>query len=208
MEKLLLNTFPGLTLSDRQTNLFQDVYVERVVVEQDKNRVSIKLVSNHVIPYREMIRLEDNIGRAFAPTGYEVTVEDRFRLSDQYTPEIFWKEYRDSILLQLKEEDILQFNMFYHGESHVEEGTLYLCCDDDSLFRARETEVIQKIQRIFKTKAGFEIGMEIRYQEPEERKEEKNTRVLYRSTPSGIREVSAGEVNNGFSTDSGQAGMA
>lgn len=165
MEKPLLNTFPGLSLSDRQKKLFQDVCVEGVVVAKESRKVSVKLVSSHVIPYREMIRLEDNIGRAFAATGYQVHVEDRFRLSDQYTPEIFWKEYRDSILLLLKEDDVLEFNMFYRGESHMEDQTLYLCCEDDSLFRARETQMIEKVRHIFETKAGYQIDMEIRYRE-------------------------------------------
>lgn len=166
MEKLLLDTFSGLVLSDRQRNLFHDVYVERVVVVREKNQVAVNLVSSHVIPYREVLRLEDNISRVLGATGYRVKVTDRFRLSAQYTPEIFWEEYRDSILLMLKEDNVLEFNMFYSGESRMQDGTLYLCCDDDVLFRAREAEVTEKLQQIFAVKAGFQIELEISYREP------------------------------------------
>lgn len=166
MEKLLLDTFSGLVLSDRQKNLFQDVYVDRVVVVREKQQVSVNLVSNHVIPYREILRLEDNISRVLGTTGYVVKIEDRFRLSEQYTSEIFWEEYRDSILLMLKEDDILEFNMFYSGESRMQDGTLYLCCEDDVLFRAREAEVTEKLQQIFAVKAGFQIELDISYREP------------------------------------------
>ena len=166
MEKLLLDTFTGLTMSDKQKMLFEDVYVEAVLVNQRKGQVSVNLVSNHIIPYREMIRLEKNIGRVLSRAGYEVCVQERFRLSEQYTPEIFWEEYQESILLMLKEENVLEFNMLYRGESRIQDGTLYLCCEDDELFRARETVLSDKIRQIFKSKAGYDLQIEVTYQAP------------------------------------------
>lgn len=166
MEKLLLDTFSGLTLSDRQKNLFGDVYVEGVLVVRETKQVTVHLVSSHVIPFREILRLENNISQVLGAAGFQVKVQERFRLSEQYTPEIFWKEYRDSILLMLKEENVLEFNMFYSGESRMQDGTLYLCCEDDVLFRAREAEVTEKVKGIFASKAGYQIELKIRYKEP------------------------------------------
>lgn len=178
MEKLLFDTFSNLNLTDRQKKIFSDVYVERVLVIRETKQVSVYLVSNHVIPYREICLLEFAIGQVLNGAGYSVKVRDRYRLSEQYTPEEFWREYRDSILLILKEDNVLEFNMFYSGESRMQEGTLYLCCDDDVLFRAREEEVSSKVKELFAEKTGFQIQMEISYREPKEPEEEP---VLMRS---------------------------
>jgi len=60
---------------------------------------------------------------------------------------------------------------------HLEGETLYLCCDDDILFRARETEVIKKVQDLFSRKAGFSITLKISYREPQIQEEEE---IIYR----------------------------
>ena len=112
------------------------------------------------------------MNQLFDKAGFTVQVTDRFRLSEQYTPENFWQEYQDSILMILKESNVLEFNMFYSGECHLEGETLYLCCDDDILFRARETEVIKKVQDLFSRKAGFSITLKISYREPQIQEEE------------------------------------
>ncbi|MCH5266804.1 MAG: PolC-type DNA polymerase III [Lachnospiraceae bacterium] len=166
MEKLLLETFAELHLTNRQMELFKDTYVERVLVMQDLKRVSVRLVSDYVIPYREITLLEYKLNQKFEQTGFSVSVQERFRLSEQYTPENLWEEYRDSILLQLKEDNVLEFNMLYSGECHIEGATFCLCCDDDDLFRTRETKVKNKVQEIFEKKAGMKIDVEITYREP------------------------------------------
>ena len=168
MKKLLQETFASLHLTDRQKELFRDAYVERVLVMQELKQVSVRLVSDYVLPYREISRLEYALRQMFIETGYTVSVQERFHLSETYTPKNFWEEYRDSILLILKENNVLEFNMFYSGESHMEGETLYLCCDDDNMFRAREIQVTKRVQEIFEKKAGMKIDVEITYRRPEE----------------------------------------
>ena len=121
-----------------------DVYKrqERLCLLREQKRVEVHIVSEHIIPYREIALLEYALNQLFDKAGFTVQVTDRFRLSEQYTPENFWQEYQDSILMILKESNVLEFNMFYSGECHLEGETLYLCCDDDILFRARETEAV------------------------------------------------------------------
>ena len=172
MEKLLQETFADLRLTARQQSVFEEVYVERLCLLREQKRVEVHIVSEHIIPYREIALLEYALNQLFDKAGFTVQVTDRFRLSEQYTPENFWQEYQDSILMILKESNVLEFNMFYSGECHLEGETLYLCCDDDILFRARETEVIKKVQDLFSRKAGFSITLKISYREPQIQEEE------------------------------------
>ncbi len=169
MEKLLLETFEGLSLTDRQKSLLADVRVERIRLYQREHRIRIYLVSDHLIPYREICLLRFSLEKVLARTGLEVQLEDRYRLSVQYNAAYFWREYQESILLLLKEENILDFDMFYSGQAVMEGDELLLTCEDDNIYRAREASLIQKVQKIFRQKAGLEISMRIIYAKPKER---------------------------------------
>lgn len=54
MQRLLLETFEGLNLTDRQRKIFDDVNVENVVVSKENKLIEIYLVSSHVVAYREI----------------------------------------------------------------------------------------------------------------------------------------------------------
>ena len=95
MEKLLQETFADLRLTARQQSVFEEVYVERLCLLREQKRVEVHIVSEHIIPYREIALLEYALNQLFDKAGFTVQVTDRFRLSEQYTPENFWQEYQD-----------------------------------------------------------------------------------------------------------------
>ncbi len=166
MEKPLLETFDNLNLTDRQAKLFKDVVVSRVVVIRKTKKVEIYIESSHIIAYREIGLLEYALAGVLGRAGYTAKVYDRFNLSSQYTPGNFWEEYHDSILLILKEENILEFNMVYSGIVDISESIINISCEDDSMYRAREGKLAEIISRIFSMKASFEISVNVKYTEP------------------------------------------
>lgn len=166
MEKPLLETFDNLNLTDRQAKLFKDVMVSRVVVIRKTKKVEIYIESSHIIAYREIGLLEYSLSHVLKSAGYAVKVYDRFKLSSQYAPLDFWNEYKDSILLILKEENILEFNMVYSGVTDIEGSIISISCEDDSMYRAMEENLAEIIKGIFKKKAAFEVSVNIKYTEP------------------------------------------
>ena len=173
MEKLLLETFEGVNLTDRQKKLFADVYVERVVVTKAAKTIDIYIKSNHIIAYREICLLEYALCQVFAGAGIELKVHDTFELSSQYSAVNFWEEYKDSILLILKENNVLDFNMLYSGAVNMDGNVLSISCEDDGMYRARERNLRESLCDIFKSKAGFEPEIEFNYIKPIEKKKEK-----------------------------------
>lgn len=166
MFKPLLETFDNLNLTDRQAKLFKDVLVSKVVVIRKTKKIEIYIESSHIIAYREIRLLEYALALVLGKAGYKVQVYDRFNLSSQYTPENFWNEYKDSILLILKEENILEFNMLYSGKAEITGNIINISCEDDSMYRAREEKLIEVISGIFRDKALFEVSVNIKYTEP------------------------------------------
>ena len=84
MQRLLLETFEGLNLTDRQKKIFDDVSVENVVLSSENKMIDIYLVSSHVVAYREICLLEYALGVFFGSTDLDIKIHDRFELSKQY----------------------------------------------------------------------------------------------------------------------------
>ena len=179
MDKLLLETFGDVNLTDRQKKLFADVYVERVVVTKAAKTIDLYIKSKHIIDYREISLLQYALSQVFAGAGITLNVHECFDLSNQYTADNFWDEYKESILLILKDNNVLDFNMLYSGKVNMSDNTLSISCEDDSMYRAREKDIKRSLHDIFKTKAGFEPDIEIKYTEPAKEEIEKDKFEIY-----------------------------
>lgn len=166
MEKLLLDTFDGLSLTDRQKKLFSDVYVNRVVLSKRKKTITIYMESKYIIAFREIGLLSYALNQQMRKTGFSVLVCEHFSLSEQYTPKAFWEEYKDSILLILKETNILLFNMLYKGKVKIEGVSFRLACENDALFLTRERQFIEMVQSIFQEKAGLLVEVSVDFSLP------------------------------------------
>ncbi len=166
MEQLLLDTFEGLSLTDRQRKIFSNVSVKRVILTKELKTVTVYIESDHIIAFREIGLLEYALNHNMEKTGFLASVREHFLLSEQYTPEEFWGEYKESVLLILKEKNVLLFNMVYHGEVTVEGNLFQVVCEDDVLFRAREGQFIEIIKEIFQSKAGFLMEVSVDFTLP------------------------------------------
>ncbi|MCI8780177.1 MAG: PolC-type DNA polymerase III [Lachnospiraceae bacterium] len=181
MEKLLLDTFEGLSLTDRQKRIFSDVYVSRVVLSKKQKIVFIYMESRHIIPYREIGLLAYALNQQIGKTGFSVLLQEHFVLSEQYTPKAFWEEYKDSILLILKETNVLLFNMLYKGKAVVEGSSFHLDCENDALFKTREQQFIEMVQSVFREKAGLSVEVSVDFSLPVILEEKEGYEVYHRN---------------------------
>ena len=181
MDKGVLDTFEGLNLTDRQKKIFADVLVKRVVLSKQEGIVTVYLTCSHVIAYREIMLLRNAIASKLECTGVKVEIKEEFALSDAYSPTIFWEEYKDSILLLLKEKNVLLFNMVYRGKVEMEENSFLLLCEKDMLFQAREQEFCDTVAQIFREKAGYLVSVSVDYSLEVEQKENKGYEVYTRT---------------------------
>ena len=184
MEKLLLDTFDGLSLTDRQKKLFSDVYVNRVVLSKRKKTITIYMESKYIIAFREIGLLSYALNQQMGKTGFSVLVCEHFSLSEQYTPKAFWEEYKDSILLILKETNVLLFNMIYKGNVKIEGISFHLACENDALFQTREQQFIEMVQSIFQEKAGLLVEVSVDFSLPVQLGESREQEVYHRNVKS------------------------
>ena len=180
MEKLLLDTFRDLTLTNRQNKLFADVLVKRMVISKTLKTIHVYIESNHVIAYREIYLLEYALREVFRKKGFTVQVTEKFDLSAQYTLANFWEEYKDSVLLILKDKNPFLFDMVYQGKVTVSEYHFEVQCTDDKMSRASEQELKDALTEIFLEKADFMVEVSIQFV-PAKKKEKRVYEVYHRN---------------------------
>ena len=118
MEKPFLEVFPGLHIADELKELLKLVVVEKVTMTKDRSSIRVYIRSPRLIHKKNIYALEDGIAKQLFP-GRAITIKilEKYRLSAQYTPEKLYDVYRDSILMELKNYGMIEYNILRRAEN-------------------------------------------------------------------------------------------
>ena len=117
MEKDFFDVFPYLILKQELSELLEEVIVTKVACNAAKTCVRVYLRSDRWIHKKHIFSLEEQIKRQCFP-GLEVSVKviEKFHLSRQYTPKNFLDTYRSSMELELRNYNMLEYNLFKQAQ--------------------------------------------------------------------------------------------
>ena len=75
-------------------------------------------------------------------------IMEKYALSGQYTPDVLLREYRDSMILELKETSVLASSMFSHAQIHLGDGGI-ICLEllDTIVSEGRREEILHSTFR-------------------------------------------------------------
>ena len=151
-----LKAFPGLDLPREIRDLMEGVTVTRLAINQARNRLHVYISSENWIKKQYIYEVEDAIaGQIFENVTMEVKIVERFVLSSQYTPKNFYKYYRSSMLLELKEVSPLLHQMFLHTNLEFDGNTIYAAIPETIISRERKNQLVEYLDKIFADRAGF-----------------------------------------------------
>ena len=112
MEKEFFDVFPNLKVKDQLHEWLEMVTVSRVSCNPAKTRLWVYIHSERWIHKKNIMALEDQIERqCFSGFEIQVTVIERFHLSRQYSPANFLEVYRSSMEVELKNLNMLEYNL-------------------------------------------------------------------------------------------------
>ncbi|HIZ21883.1 MAG TPA: hypothetical protein IAA21_03670, partial [Candidatus Blautia faecigallinarum] len=113
MEKDFFDVFPSLKLKDNLAELLEMAAVTKVSLNHEKTKLRVYLKSDRWIHKKYILELEEQIERqCFSGLNVAVTVIERFCLSKAHTPENFLEVYRPSMELELRNYNMLEYNLF------------------------------------------------------------------------------------------------
>ncbi|MBE5972545.1 MAG: PolC-type DNA polymerase III [Lachnoclostridium sp.] len=174
MEKPFLEVFPGLHIGEELKELLKLVMVEKIAMPKDRSSLRIYIVSPRLIHKKNIYSMEDGIGKQLFPgRPLTVKIQEKYRLSAQYTPKKLYDVYKDSIMLEFKQYGMMEHQILRKGQvNFVNEDTMVISVEDNLIYRERSIEVGRVLEKIFVERCGLPVEVSFKFIEVEKEKHE------------------------------------
>ena len=166
--KAFLEVFPGLHMTEQMQELLNLVNVDRVSMSRDRSSIRVYIESPRLIHKKNILDLEKGIRDQLFP-GKQITIKifEKYRLSEQYTPEKLLNAYRDSLLLELKNYSIVEYSMFRKAEFTFERADLlHMTIEDTMVNKEKAGELKRILEKVFHERCGLPIEVVFDYVPP------------------------------------------
>ncbi|RFZ77461.1 PolC-type DNA polymerase III [Lacrimispora amygdalina] len=170
MAKKFLEVFPNLHITDELRELLNLVDVEKVTSNRDRSSIRVYLISPRLIHKQNIYSLEKGIKEQLFPSK-QITIKiiERFRLSGQYTPQKLLKIYRESLLAELKNYSIIEYNMFRKAQCQFPEPDLLkMTVEDTIVTHEKAGELKRVLEKIFHERCGLPVEVQYEFIAPKE----------------------------------------
>ena len=168
-DKAFFYVFPTLKVEEDIQILFADVEVKKITTNSRRDFLHVHIFSRHLIQKKQIWQMERRIkDQLFGNVHVDVRIEEEYALSGQYTPEALMDEYRESIIMELKEQSVLASSMFSQAQIHYEEGNV-ICLEllDTIVSEGRKEEILNLLETIFGERFHIPADIRITYREPD-----------------------------------------
>ncbi len=161
--KAFFEVFQTLKLQGEAQSLFHKVQVKKLVMSKDKTMLRVYIDSHYLIPKKLIYKVETEIAnQIFSGMELEVRLMEFYQLSTQYTPETLLEDYRESILMELKNYSAIEYSMFLKADCEFAESNVMQLTVEDSVVTHSKSEELKRIlEKIFCERCG--IPLEVRF---------------------------------------------
>ena len=144
--------------------------VEKVTSARDRSSIRVYMKSTRLIHKQNIYDLERGIkDQLFPDKQITIKIQEKYRLSGQYTPEKLLKMYKDSLLLELKHYSIVEYSMFRKAQIVFEdEGKMVLTVEDTMVNRDKTNELKRVLEKVFNERCGLPVEVAFQYIPPKE----------------------------------------
>ena len=174
MEKPFLEVFPGLHIGEELKELLKLVMVEKIAMPKDRSSLRIYIVSPRLIHKKNIYSMEDGIAKQLFPgRPLTVKIQEKYRLSAQYTPKKLYDVYKDSIMLEFKQYGMMEHQILRKGQvEFINEDTMLITVEDNLIYRERSVEVGRVLEKIFVERCGLPVEVRFKFVEVEKEKKD------------------------------------
>ncbi|SFR91340.1 PolC-type DNA polymerase III [Anaeromicropila populeti] len=157
---LFFEAFDRLTVKGELQQLFETVQVERVVMSRKCQKIKLYTISDHILEYQIRKKMEIELKKQIfqeAPVSAEII--ERYTLSKQYTPEKIMPVYFDSVLLELRENSVIDYNLVREARFVFQEGAVQIFVEDSIVARKRVAFIKEKLDDIYNNRFSFSVAI-------------------------------------------------
>ena len=158
-------------------NLLTETEVTKVGMNHERNHLRVYLSSTRLIHKKDIRQLESAIAQQiFKGRMMQVKVIEKYHLSEQYTPEKLLDLYRDSILEELKDYSLMEYNLLRTAKMEfTSESHMLLTLENTIIAQTRSHEIVEFLEKVICERCGLDLAVELAYEEPKESKYKKNS---------------------------------
>lgn len=177
MAKLFFEVFPTLQLEGNIKKLLTETEVTKVGMNREKNHLRVYLLGTRLIHKKDIYRLEAAIaGQIFKGRQMQVKIIEKYRLSEQYTPEKLLDLYKESILEELRDYSLMEYNLLRTAKMEFQsENRMLLTLENTIIAQTRSHEIVEFLEKVVCERCGLNLAVELAYEEPKESRHKKNS---------------------------------
>ena len=163
MSKQFFDVFPTLKLNQKIQALFEEVEVTKVSTNAERDYLHVHIQSYHLIDKQSVYDMEKAIKeQLFAANPIRISIKESFVLSRQYIPENLLKEYRESILLELRRRSKLEYNMFVNAKYYFDEQQVLTLEFEDNIVAEGKTDlIVALLKEVFEVRCNMKVEIRV-----------------------------------------------
>ena len=197
MSKKFFDVFPTLKMNQELQVLFEDVEVTKVVTNSDRTYLHVHFLSKHLLAKRYVYNMEKIIKeQLFGQSMVQIQLVEKYLLSSQYTPENLMREYRESILLELKQKSIVEHNMFANAKCTFEnEQMMNLEFEDTIVAEGKAESIVSLLKDIFEVRCNIPVDIRVSYKKSEKSKMQEHNAARLQQEINAIVEANTAKLD-------------
>jgi DNA polymerase-3 subunit alpha (Gram-positive type) len=172
MNKLFFEVFQNLQLNNSLQSLMEEAQISKISSNSQRDFIRVYLNSKRLIEKKDIYGIEREIKKQLFPNAnITIKIIETFQLSGQYTPSRLMDAYRSSILDELKEVSMLEYNLFNMAKYEFDgEKALKLKLENSIVAMSKTDELVRILDKIFNERCGFKVLIDVEYEEPKSSK--------------------------------------
>ncbi len=167
MGKSFFDVFPGLKLDQRTGEIMEQTEVVKVATTRKQDFIKIYIASNKLIDKADIFKTESSIKKQlFGSHDITIKIYEKFSLSAQYTPQNLLDLYRESIELELRDYDHMEYSLFRSASFvYPDEENVVVKIEDSIVGKKKGPDLIRVLSKIFNERCGLSVVFSPEYYE-------------------------------------------
>ncbi len=165
MGKQFFDVFPGLSLEGSTREIMEQTEVTKVSATKKQDFIRIYISSNKLIEKADILKTESCIKKQlFNDRDITIKIYEKFSLSAQYTPQNLLDLYRESIELELRDYDHMEYSLFRAASfAYPDDDNVVIKLEDSVVGRRKAPDLLKNLDKIFNERCGLSVVISPEY---------------------------------------------
>lgn len=162
---LFFEAFEEFKVNDKYLyELFVGTKVFKILLSKVKKCLYICFESDHLIVRKDIIAMQNLLDKnLFTKTGNKAILKPVFDLSEQYNLINIYEAYKESILEEIKEEDLISYHVMLDSETTVDNENIKINIIDSCITQDKIPKIKSFIEKVFQERFNKKVNIEIKY---------------------------------------------